>query len=84
MFYLPNYVFYIFLSPKGRTGSNKIFIGMPIIPLIYSTKAFSYAQSNTSSPFKTLFLYKYTCTLSNPQALQGNETGQELYASRLV
>ena len=34
MFYLPNYVFYIFLSPKGRTGSNKIFIGMPIIPLV--------------------------------------------------
>ena len=34
MFYLPNYVFYIFLSPKGRTGSNKIFIGMPIIPLM--------------------------------------------------
>ena len=34
MFYLPNYVFYIFLSPKGRTGSNKIFIGMPIIPLL--------------------------------------------------
>ena len=33
MFYLPNYVFYIFLSPKGRTGSNKIFIGMPIIPI---------------------------------------------------
>ena len=32
MFDLPNYVFYIFLSPKGRTGSNKIFIGMPIIP----------------------------------------------------
>ena len=33
MFYLPKYVFYIFLSPKGRIGSNKIFIGMPIIPI---------------------------------------------------
>ena len=38
MFYLPNYVFYIFLSPKGRTGSNKIFIGMPIIPYAYAKR----------------------------------------------